>query len=78
MKYLYNLHWIDETEIIDDYIHLSKKGFINIDVDDTEIVFIDDTGDFLHIPINIYALKGALLLNHQINISEFNMEVKLS
>ncbi|SME89320.1 hypothetical protein [Desulfovibrio gilichinskyi] len=37
-----------------------------IEVQDDEIVFIDDTGDFLHIPTDYYALIGALLETRQI------------
>ena len=44
-----------------DFISFYEQGNISIDIADEEIVFIDDTGDFLHIPTNYYALIGALL-----------------
>jgi hypothetical protein len=37
-----------------------------VDVTGDQIVLIDDSGDFLHLPINYYALVGAMLESKQI------------
>jgi len=42
---------------------------INVDITDKEIVFIDDTGDFLNLPLNLYALIGALFHYRQISVN---------
>jgi len=41
-----------------DYVPFHKEGSVGIDMGEGEIVFIDDTGDFAHIPLNYYALVG--------------------
>ena len=42
----------------DEYIHFYKKDSVGIDIGEDEVVFIDDTGDFAHIPLNFYAVVG--------------------
>ncbi len=39
----------------------SKQGMPDIEVETDEIVFISDVGDWLHIPLNLFALIGALM-----------------
>lgn len=48
----------DGTEIAANYL---KEDLFAVEVSEEEIVFLDDSGDFLHIPNNIYALVGALV-----------------
>lgn len=51
-------------------IHKEKYTNISaIDISEKEIVFINDTGDWLHIPCHYYALIGALLHFNQISIN---------
>ena len=38
-----------------------------------ELVLIDGTGDFLHIPVNYYALVGALIECKQISVNYKNI-----
>lgn len=38
-----------------------KDGHIGVDISRDEIVFVSDIGDILHLPMNYYALLGALL-----------------
>jgi len=45
----------------DDYKSYHKPGNIGVDVSENELVFIDDTGDFLHLPVNYFALVGAFI-----------------
>jgi len=47
----------------------SKECHYGIDISDGEIVFIDDTGDFLHLPINYYSLVGVLVHYRQISFN---------
>lgn len=42
----------------DEYMHFYKKDSAGIDIGEDEVVFIDDTGDFAHIPLNFYAVVG--------------------
>lgn len=42
----------------DTYMHFYKKDSIAVDVGTDEVVFIDDSGDFAHIPLNFYAVVG--------------------
>jgi hypothetical protein len=49
-----------------------KEGCVGIDVCTesdyftNEIVLLDESGDFLHIPLDIYSLIGALVYHRQI------------
>lgn len=46
-----------------------KGTSIAIDFGDDEIVLLDDTGDFLHLPMNYYALVGALIEFRQLPLN---------
>jgi len=46
-----------------------KGNLCAVEIDKDEIVLLDDTGDFLHLPVNYYALVGALLELRQISTS---------
>lgn len=48
-----------------EYRSFFKNGLSSIDVNNDEIVFIGEEGDWLHIPANYYALIGALLHHRQ-------------
>lgn len=43
-----------------------KDYFVAVELQKDEIIFLDDTGDFMHLPMNYYALVGALLEMRQI------------
>jgi hypothetical protein len=44
-----------------------KNGYVGVDIGADEMVFISDTGDFLHVPINYYSLIGILMEYRQID-----------
>ena len=47
-----------------EYTQFHKANNYDIDIDDNEVVFIDDTGDFLHLNNNsniFYTVLGALI-----------------
>ena len=44
-----------------DYESYYKENYISIDIGKDEIVFVSDSGDFLHLPVNYYALIGGLI-----------------
>lgn len=44
-----------------DYISFCRSGSIGVDISYDDIVFIDDRGDFLHLPLNYYSLVGAMI-----------------
>ena len=54
---------------MDDYISFCKDGSIGIDINEKEIVFIGEAGDFLHLPVNKFALIGALIEYRQLPIN---------
>lgn len=47
----------------------SKNDSISIDISNEEIVFLNDSGDFLHLPLNYFALVGALIECRQIGFN---------
>lgn len=51
------------------YKSFHKDGLSSIDVCADEIVFIGEEGDWLHIPLNYYALIGALVHYRQLSFS---------
>lgn len=50
----------------DEWWSYAKDGAYGVDLGNREIVFLDDSGDFLHLPINYYTLVGALIELRQI------------
>ena len=50
-----------------EYTSYCKDGYIGVDFNDNEMVFISDTGDFLHVPINYYTLVGVMMEYRQID-----------
>lgn len=53
--------WTETQEQGSEYASFNRAvASIGIDIGCDEIVFIDESGDFLHIPQNIYALIGTL------------------
>lgn len=71
IKFLESNGWAAnyEPENEDEFLSLMKDECIGIDINKYEIVLIDGTGDFLHLPLNYYALVGALIEYRQIAIN---------
>jgi len=44
-----------------DYESYYKAMYSTIDIGKDEIVFVDSNGDYLHLPVNYYALIGGLI-----------------
>jgi hypothetical protein len=59
----------EDSEKGSEYRSFYKSDLYSIDVGNKEIVFISENGDFLHIPINYYALIGVLIHYRQIAIA---------
>ena len=55
-----------EDETVGEYRSFFKDNLSSIDINKDEIVFIGEEGDWLHIPLNYYALIGALLHHRQL------------
>ena len=49
-------------------LYWDNGNISSIDLFEDEIVFVDGSGDWLHLPCNYYALIGALLHFSQISI----------
>jgi hypothetical protein len=54
-------HADEEIDDGSDFTHFCRHDEFDIDINSDEIVFIDDTGDFLHIPTTYYGLVGVLV-----------------
>lgn len=51
----------EDSSVDEDYKTFFKEGVSAIDINNEEIVLIGEEGDWLHLPVNYYALLGALL-----------------
>lgn len=52
-----------------DYVCFGKEGSVGVHIEPDSIVLIGDEGDFLHLPLNKYALIGALIEYRQLPIN---------
>lgn len=59
----------DSDDVNYEYISFNKSGVSSIHISEDDIVFVDNSGDWLHIPLNYYALIGALIDFRQIAIN---------
>lgn len=51
--------WVfDDESDVDDYANWYKDNAAGVSIGIDEVVFFDDTGDFAHIPLNVYAVIG--------------------
>lgn len=70
IKFVINNGWAI-YEVSGDFNCYCKKDNIGIDISDDEVVLIDDTGDYCHMPLNSlakYTLLGKLFTDHAISI----------
>lgn len=60
----------DDNDDCEEYqtMYKENKDVSSIDINEDEIVFVSDEGDWLHIPCNYYALIGACIHFSQIGI----------
>jgi len=49
--------------------YIKDDSHIVVDISDDEMVFIGESGDFLHEKLNLYTLIGVLLYHRQLPIS---------
>ena len=56
----------DTDDSSEDYTTYFKTNHYGVDFDNDKMVFICDSGDFLHLPISYYALIGVLMEYRQI------------
>ena len=68
VEFLLQNRYKEDSDKKSEYRTFNKHGVSSIDVNSTEIVFIGEEGDWLHIPVNIYALIGVLLHYKQIAV----------
>jgi hypothetical protein len=60
--------YTEDTEKESGYRSFYKEGVSTIDVNKNEIVLVGESGDWLQLPFNIYALIGALIHHRQIAV----------
>lgn len=63
-----------EATNADDYISYSNN-MIGVDMDESEIVFLGDSGDFLHLGLNYLTLVGALIEFRQLSFGYVSTRV---
>ena len=63
----------DDHKTTDEYLSFHKNRCLSVDIGEDEIVFIDETGDILHIPIDYYALVGAMFEFRQIGCNYYQV-----
>jgi len=56
----------EDTEPNSGYRTFYKDGVSIIDINEKEIVLVGSAGDWLHLPMNYYALLGALISNREL------------
>ena len=70
-NFLENNGWEKQKEEVygSDHDTFIKDGCVAIDMNKDEIVFVGGEGDFLHLPVNHFALIGALICYHQLPLN---------
>lgn len=68
IEFLIKNGYKEDTEKGAEYRSFFKEGLSSINVSSDVIVFAGEEGDWLHIPVNYYALMGALFHNRQLAI----------
>jgi hypothetical protein len=56
--------WVADSDALaggSEFTTFNKDGCISVDVSELELVFLGDTGDFLHRPIDYFTLIGVLI-----------------
>lgn len=59
----------DDIDLTSEFITFNKKGCISVDVSDSELVFLGESGDFLHRPIDYYTLVGVMVSYRQLSLN---------
>lgn len=60
----------------DDYDSYFKEDSIGVEINDHEMVFIDEFGDFLHSTINYYTLVGVMIECRQVGWNYTSISTK--
>lgn len=76
VDFLLKNNYSKNGDLGDEYMSFEKMGVSSIHISSNEIVFVDETGDWLYIPLNYYALIGALIEFRQIAINYISVNKK--
>ena len=63
--------WAKSPDSSDEYLSFNKLNHYDIDIGNDEVVLVDETGDFMHLPYKaytLYTLLGVLLHFKQITM----------
>jgi len=60
---------LEKYKTEDEFWTYNKQNCLSIDISDKEMVFLGDTGDFLHCDINLYTLIGVLICYRQLPLN---------
>jgi hypothetical protein len=61
-----------QYEMTNEGVAYHKSGYSDIEINDNEVVFVSDIGDYAHFPVNahtVYTLIGFMLVGRQLDIS---------
>lgn len=61
--------YFDDFDTGLEFITFNKDGCISVDVSDSELVFLGESGDFLHKPIDYFTLVGVLVSYRQLALN---------
>lgn len=61
--------YCEDNDPDSEFVTFNKTGCISVDVSDSELVFLGETGDFLHRPIDYFTLIGVLVSYRQLAIN---------
>lgn len=61
IKFLLLNGYVEDSEKGSEYRSFYKNGLSTIDINEKEVVLVIDYSDWLHLPVNIYAVIGALI-----------------
>ena len=63
----------DDFDPKSEFVTFNKDGCISVDISDSELVFLGESGDFLHRPIDYYMLVGVLVSYRQLAVNFFQV-----
>lgn len=56
----------EDSDACSEYRAFNKSNASSVDINNREIVLVGERGDWLHLPLNYYALVGALIHHRQL------------
>ena len=59
----------DFSQTVENYTFNKPDSYsVDFEVTGDQMIFIDDTGDFLHMPVNLYSMIGVLIYHRMLPV----------